>query len=151
MLSTYTVLETVHLLAVIVWLGGAVMFTILALRARAQGPERLVTTFRDLTFVAPRTFVPASLVLVVTGFGLIASGDLPYDTWIVLAIIGWVITFLAGVAVLTPQTKKAEALIEQHGPTSDTALAQVQRVLMLARIDLVILALVVIDMVIKPA
>jgi hypothetical protein len=89
-------------------------------------------------------------VLVLTGFWLVANGDLGYDLWVVLAIAGWAVTFVTGLAILTPQVNRGEALLERHGPTSDVALAQVRRVLTLARIDLVVLTLVVVDMVIKP-
>ncbi len=88
--------------------------------------------------------------MVVSGFWLVADGDLGYDLWVVLAIAGWAVTFLTGLAVLTPQVNKAEALLEREGPMSEVALAQVRRVLTLTRIDIVVLTLVVIDMVIKP-
>ena len=152
MITTYSLLKTVHILAAVIWLGGAIMLTILAVRARrAADPQGLVRIFRDVAFIAPRTFVPASLVLVATGFWMVADAGLPYETWVVLAIVGWAVTFVTGIAVLTPQTKRAEALLDEHGATSELALAQVRRVLVLARIDAVVLTLVVVDMVIKPA
>ena len=126
------------------------MLAVLAIRARRRSGEALVAIFRDVALLAPRIFVPASLVLVVTGFGLLATGDLPYELWVILALVGWAITFLAGLLILTPQVKRAESLLEEHSPTSEAALGQVQRVLTLARLDLVVLTLVVVDMVVKP-
>ena len=146
----YTLLKVVHILAAVLWLGGATMLTVLAIRARRQSGDALVAIFREVALLAPRIFVPASLLLVLTGFALVATGNLPYDLWVVLAIVGWTITFLTGLLVLTPQTKRAESLLEEHGSTSEAALGQVQRVLMLARIDLVVLTLVIVDMIVKP-
>jgi uncharacterized membrane protein len=146
----YTALKVIHVLAVVLWLGGATMLTILALRARGRGSEALVGIFREVALLAPRIFVPMSLVLVVTGFALLGSGGLPYRLWVILGIVGWAITFLTGIAVLTPQVKRAESLLELHGPGSEVALGQVRRVLALARIDLVVLTLIVVDMVVKP-
>jgi uncharacterized membrane protein len=143
-------LKVLHVIAAVIWLGGAGMLTVLAIRARRQSGEALVAIFREVALLAPRIFVPASLVLVLTGFALVATGNLPYDLWVVLAIVGWTITFLTGLLVLTPQTKRAESLLEEHGSTSEAALGQVQRVLMLARIDLVVLTLVIVDMIVKP-
>jgi uncharacterized membrane protein len=148
--GTYTTLKVLHVLAAVIWLGGAAMLTVLAIRARRQSGEALVAIFREVALLAPRIFVPASLVLVLTGFALVATGSLPYDLWVVLAIVGWAINFLTGLLVLTPQTKRAESLLEEHGSTSEAALGQVQRVLMLARIDLVVLTLVIVDMIVKP-
>jgi uncharacterized membrane protein len=153
MTGLYTGLKVVHVLAVVLWLGGATMLATLAIRARRRSGEALVSTFGEVARLAPRIFVPASLVLVVTGFGLLATGSLPYRLWVILAIVGWTITFLTGLLVLTPQTKRAESLLEEHGTASEVALGQVQQVqqvLLLARIDLVVLTLVVIDMVVKP-
>ena len=108
------------------------MLAVLAIRARRRSGEALVAIFRDVALLAPRIFVPASLVLVITGFGLLATGDLPYELWVILALVGWAITFLAGLLILTPQVKRAESLLEEHSPTSEAALGQVQRVLTLA-------------------
>jgi len=132
MSGSYTALKVIHILAAVLWLGGATMLAVLAIRARRRSGEALVAIFRDVALLAPRIFVPASLVLVVTGFGLLASGDLPYELWVILALVGWAITFLAGLLILTPQVKRAESLLEEHSPTSEAALGQVQRVLTLA-------------------
>jgi len=150
MSGSYTALKVIHILAAVLWLGGATMLAVLAIRARRRSGEALVAIFRDVALLARRIFVPASLVLVVTGFGLLATGDLPYELWVILALVGWAITFLAGLLILTPQVKRAESLLEEHSPTSEAALGQVQRVLTLARLDLVVLTLVVLDMVVKP-
>jgi uncharacterized membrane protein len=148
--GTYTTLKVIHILAAVIWLGGATMLTVLAIRARRRSGDALAAIFREVAFLAPRIFVPASLVLVVTGFALLGAGSLPSSLWVILAIAGWAITFLTGLLVLTPQVKRAESLLEEHGPTSEAALGQVRRVLMLARIDLVVLTLVIVDMVVKP-
>ena len=141
----YELLKAAHILAPIIWLGGALMLILLGVRARRQGPAQLVPIFRKAAKVAPRTFVPASLVLVLVGFALLGMGKLPFAPWVILGIVGWAITFVTGIAVLTPNVKKTESPSEQQGPPSEVALAQVQRVLMLTRIDLVVLTLIVFE------
>ena len=101
------------------------MLTVLAIRARRRSGEALVAILQEVALLAPRIFVPASLVLVVTGFGLLATDELPYELWVILALVGWAITFLAGLLVLTPQVKRAESLLDEHGPASEVALGQV--------------------------
>jgi uncharacterized membrane protein len=152
MVTTYTVLKTIHILAAVIWLGGSIMLLVLGERARRarDDPSRIASTIREISIVAPRTFIPASLVLVITGFWMVQNGSVPYNTWVVLGIIGWGVTFLTGNFFLGPSSKKAAEAMEGQGPTDPAALSSVDRLLMAVRVDELILALIIIDMVIKP-
>ena len=87
MITTYEVLKSIHILAAVVWLGGAIMVMLIAMRVwRAREPESLVSLFRSISFIAPRTFVPASLILVITGFWIVEEAGFSYDTWVIIAI-----------------------------------------------------------------
>jgi uncharacterized membrane protein len=153
MVTTYTVLKTVHILAAVVWLGGSIMLLVLGERARRarEDPSRLTATIREISIVAPRTFIPASLVLVITGFWQVYNFGWPYQTWVVLGIIGWGVTFLTGNLFLGPSSKKATEALESAGPTDPGTLSAVDRLLMAVRVDELILVLIIVDMVIKPA
>lgn len=111
----YELLKAAHILASIIWLGGALMLILLGVRARRQGPAQLVPIFRKAAKVAPRTFVPVSLVLVLVGFALLGMGKLPFAPWVILGIVGWAITFVTGIAVLTPNVKKTESPLGAAG------------------------------------
>jgi uncharacterized membrane protein len=152
MVTTYTVLKTIHVLAAVVWLGGSIMLLILGERARRRrdDPGSIASTVKEISIVGPRTFIPASLVLVATGFWMVQNGGLPYNTWVVLGIIGWGVTFLTGNFYLGPSSKKAAEAMEAKGPTDPQALSSVDRLLMAVRVDELILALIIVDMVIKP-
>jgi uncharacterized membrane protein len=150
-LTLYTGLKTVHILAVIVWLGGGVMLAILGVRAmRAQEPLRLATIAGEIEAIASKLFPAMGILLVATGFWMVANGDLDFDAWVVIGLIGWAVTFATGVGVLSPTSARMNAAIEEHGPESAEAQARIRRLLVLARIDLFVVALVVVDMVIKP-
>jgi uncharacterized membrane protein len=152
MVTTYTVLKTIHVLAAIIWLGGSLMLMVLGERARRHRdePGRLAGTIQEISFVAPRTFIPASLVLVITGFWMVQNGGLPYNTWVVLGIIGWGVTFLTGNLFLGPSSKKAAEALATSGPSDQLTLSSVDRLLLAVRVDELILVLIIIDMVIKP-
>jgi uncharacterized membrane protein len=147
--TTYTVLKTIHVLAAATWVGGGAMVTMLSSRARRESGERLFALTRTIEPIAKVVFPVSGLILVITGFWMIGNGDLDYDTWIVLGIIAWAYSFVAGAALIGPTVGKInEALAE--GVTTPRAQPLIERYLLLARIDSLVLALVIIDMVLKP-
>ena len=151
MVTTYTVLKTIHVLAAATWLGGGAFVTTLSARARReQRPERFATLMQLLEPVAKRVFPGSGLVLVVTGFWMIGNGNLPYDTWVILGIIAWAYSFVAGGAVIGPTVTKMVKAFDEGGPSNPAAAPLVSRYMLFARIDSLVLALVVVDMVIKP-
>ena len=70
--------------------------------------------------------------------------------WIVAGLVGYAITFVTGVGVLSPMAKDVTALTEEKGPTHPETVAAITRILQIARIDVAMLLLVVVDMVTKP-
>src|SRR5947208_9706384 len=74
--SSYEIYKMLHVLAAVVWVGGGVLLTILALltlersgRARQHRAE----------LVGARIFTPASVIVVVFGIAMIEKGDLGWD------------------------------------------------------------------------
>jgi uncharacterized membrane protein len=151
MVTTYTVLKTIHILAAIYWVGGGAVQQVIGLRVlRERDPHRMVKFLRDAEFIGQRTFLPASLILIVTAFWMVGEGNLDWDLWIILAIIGWAATLVTGAGFLGPETGRISRLIETEGEESPEVQRRIGRVLAISRVDLVVLVLVVIDMVIKP-
>ena len=151
MVNTYTVLKTVHVLAAVIWVGGGAILTALVARARrAKDYGRVATLVRELAFVGPRVFAPSGLVLVATGIWIVQHNGIPWDLWVILGLVGWGATFVTGNFFLGPQTKKLDALLEENGPSDPASIAVMSRVLNVARVDVTVLTLVIVDMVIKP-
>jgi uncharacterized membrane protein len=151
MVTTYTVLKSLHVLAAVIWVGGAALSQVLAIRAtRAGEPLRLSSLLTEIEWVGTRVFLPSSLVLVATGFGMIGDGDLDFDLWIIFGLIVWAISAAVGSAFLGPESTRIAAIIEAEGPSSPNAIARIKRIFLVSRIELVLLLLIVIDMVIKP-
>ena len=59
-------------------------------------------------------------------------------------------TFTVGLFVLSPIAKQITASAAEHGPTAPQTLALIDRILLIARFDIAVLLLVVVDMVTKP-
>ena len=148
---TYEIFLFVHIAAVIVWLGGGVMMQLFAVRARrASSAEYLAGVGHDIEFLGTRVLLPASLVVVVFGFLLMWKGNWDYgELWIILALILYAISFLAGLLLLGPQSGKLGKLVAAEGFTP-AATEKMQQLLLLARIDLVLLFAIAFLMVVKP-
>jgi hypothetical protein len=86
--------------------------------------------------------IPASALAVVSGVLLVIDSDVWGfgDDWIVLGIVLFAITFLAGALFFGPESGRLGKLAEAEGPTSPAVLAKLQRVLALTRADLMLLS-----------
>jgi hypothetical protein len=67
-----------------------------------------------------------------------------------LTAVGYGITFLTGLLVLGPQAKRIGQLMETKGPNAAETQAAIQRILLVARVDVGVLLLVVADMILRP-
>jgi uncharacterized membrane protein len=92
----------VHILAAVVWVGGATITQVYAARAMADpSPERLAGFARDAEFVGKTMFTPASLVLVVFGFLLVSEGNWSLgSTWLIFALAVFAASFAVGIGFL---------------------------------------------------
>jgi len=148
----YSAFKAVHVLGAIVWIGGGSLITILALMAeRKNDPAELATIGRQAAVVGERIFAPAGLVVVAMGIAMMVNTNWGWGKfWVTAGLIGYVITFFTGIGVLAPGTKKIVALTEEKGATHPDTQAAIKRILLIARVDVAMLFLVVVDMVVKP-
>jgi uncharacterized membrane protein len=151
-MSRYDLYKFVHITAAIVWLGSGVLIQVLADRAqRTRDDEYLLRIFRDAGGLAKVLFIPSSLTVVVFGVLMVVDGPWSFDMlWIVLGLVGYAATFVTGAFILGPRAEKAAERIKQEGGVTPPMALEMRRVLLLARIDTVVLFLVVAVMVTKP-
>lgn len=148
----YAAFKTVHVLFVVVWVGGGAALTILGLKAeRATDGAEVTGLARQAAFLGERVFAPSGLVVVATGIGMVSNADLGYNHfWIGFGLLGFLSTFVIGIGVLSPRAKKLVTLVETKGPNTPETRAAVSTILLIARADIAVLLLVIIDMVAKP-
>jgi hypothetical protein len=73
------------------------------------------------------------------------------DPWIVIAIVGYLATFVTGIGVLGPSAGKIEKLMASgKSPDDPEVQTLIKRTMMTGRIDVAVLLLIVCDMVLKP-
>jgi uncharacterized membrane protein len=152
--TVYDWLKLFHVLAAVTWVGGDIMIFIMSRRiAKQNDPQRAVGFVHDLGEIGQRVLAPVSIVLIVFAISLVAYSPAWNftDTWIELAILGYLATFVTGVFFLGPSAGKIEKLIEAgSGPDDPEVQGLVQRTMFVGRIDVAVLVLVVCDMVLKP-
>jgi uncharacterized membrane protein len=152
-LTWYEFLLFVHIAAAVIWVGGATIIQVYALRImRASDPMRIADFGHDVEWVANRTLLPSSALAFVSGLWLVIDSDFWGfgEDWIVIGLILFAITFLAGALYFGPETGRLGKLAESEGPTSPVFQVRLQRQLALTRADLMVLFLIIFDMATKP-
>ena len=148
----YALFKWLHVTGAVVWVGGGLTLTILAMRAeRSSDPGEMATIARQAAFVGERVFAPVGMLVFLMGIAMVINLHWGWGTtWIVIGLVGYVITFLTGILVLGPQSKRIGGLMATRGAEAAETQAAIQRILVIARVDVGVLLLVVADMILKP-
>jgi uncharacterized membrane protein len=147
----YTFLLFLHIAMAVIWIGGGLMMQLFAVRASMlKDPARMAAVGEDVEFIAMRTFLPASLLAFVSGLLLVIESDFYGfgDDWIVIGLALYATTFLAGLLFLGPESARVGKLNAEGSPEAGPRTA---RLILLARLDLVLLFLLLYDMAVKPS
>ena len=148
----YAIYKWIHVSVAVFWVGGGLMLTVLGLMAeKSDDPAEVVTLARWAGHVGEKLFAPAGLLVLAMGIAMTLDNHWGWGTfWIDAGLVGYALTFVTGVAVLSPLGKKIAALSAERGPTHPETIAAIRRILLVARFDVALLLLVVADMVLKP-
>jgi uncharacterized membrane protein len=147
-MTWYEFLLFVHITAAVIWLGGAFTFQMYGWVVRRGGdPEEIARFAGRAGVLGERMFVPASLVVVLAGVGLMIDGNWDWEQlWVVFALVTFGASFVTGLFVISPTAKRIPAV----GPTTPAGQALIQRLFTILRIDLVFMYAIVFAMVVKP-
>jgi uncharacterized membrane protein len=149
--GVYEWLKAFHILMAIVWVGGALMLQLLAVRTmRANDPQRLRMFAGEIEFVGTRIFTPASLILLILGIVMVIDRWAFEQFWIIAAIVMFAFSFISGAFYLGPQSGKLKKLYEAEGTNAAEAPVLIRKLFVVSRIELVLMVLIVFDMVLKP-
>src|SRR5262245_22774162 len=135
----------------VVWIGGGLMMQLFAIRAQMSGdPGRMATVGEDIDWIAKRLFIPASLLAFVSGVLMVVESDFYGfgDDWIVIGLALYATTFLAGLLYLGPEAARVGKLAEEGAPEAGP---RMMRLIFLARLDLVLLFLIIYDITVQPS
>ena len=146
----YNTLLFLHIMLVIVWVGGGIAAQIFVRRARNAPPEAMASIGQTTEWIGSKVFGPASGLVFVLGVVMTFMYEYWSEPWIWIAIAGFAASSIVGGVMISKQAKALTQLVESGGPTAPGVAEGQQRLLMLANIDLVILIVVIWDMTYKP-
>lgn len=147
----YEVLKYIHILAAMVWVGGAFILQIYGFYVSRSGDSNALARFgRDVSVVGGRVFPIASIVLLIAGVLMVFQRWDFSQAWVAIALVLWFASLLAGVLYIGPRSGKVGELFATEGSTSAAGLALMNQVFLVARIELVTFAVIVFLMVFKP-
>jgi uncharacterized membrane protein len=147
----YEFLLTVHVLAAVIWVGGAVMMHIFGRLATKEGPEQQLVFTQQSIRLGNMVFAPLALVLLVAGVLLVNEVGYSYgDPWIGMGFLGFLVSFLLGVAYYPGAGRKYGDIVAGDGPGSPAAQALYRRTATVNMVELTILLLVIVAMTTKP-
>jgi len=147
----YELLLYIHIVSAVVWVGGAVYVQLLAIRVgRSDDPAEVPRIARHFDALGSWVFVPAALLIILTGAVMTVQMWNFGQLWIAVSIALWVLSAVLGAAFLAPGSKRAAALFDAEGPASVAGRRVIARLFLVSRLELVSFAVIIALMVFKP-
>jgi uncharacterized membrane protein len=150
-LNAYGVLKFLHVLSVILWLGGMSGLAVVTWRvARQRNRETLAVIIRQATWFGQMIVGPASIMVLLTGLPMVGVARIGFRTfWVLWGFTGLSLHFLLGAFVLRKHATEVLRLASTRG--GDAELLNASRRWWRAQLlYLAVLASVVAAMVLKP-
>jgi uncharacterized membrane protein len=139
-----------HVTAVITWVGGAGAIQVFGvLTKRAADPEKTVFQSRNVAWIVMRVFLPASIIVVVSGIGLVETVGWSWgEPFIVFGLVFWAAVSLVAFGYLARAMGDAADRLAAEGPSPALAL-RFRNLIWLSRVLLVVLVAIVFMMTVK--
>ena len=151
--GSYQVYKALHVLAIVIWVGGDITLTTLGIVfERRRDGETLAAIGKVGAWIGVHIYTPALFAAFAFGVALIEKGDIGWGTlWLDLALAGWLIAACVGVGFVGPELGRIDSAAQQLGPESAEVQRRVKRLFTVFRFDTALLILLVIDMTAKPS
>ena len=151
-MSLYELLLFIHVLAAAVWVGAVVFFVfVLELALRANDRALLLRLIAYDDRLAPILYIPAVILVLTAGIGLVLDGPWSFgDGWVVAGLALVLSAFVLGIAFFLPTAKRLRAAVESDGLESAGVGEQLTTYRMLTWADAAILVAAVFVMTAKP-
>lgn len=152
MSTLYEWLVAFHVLGAVVWVGGAVMMQVLAVRAQRQHePREVVRVAGDAEWVGTRVLMPAAMLVIVAGVWAVIDGPWEFSQgWISAGFAVWFFSFVVGAGFLGPESGRIKAMMAASGADDPGVQRRLRRIFAISRIELVLLIAIIFVMVGKP-
>ena len=150
-MTWYEVWLFLHFVAAMVWVGGAVALQVFGvLTKRAADPAKSAFFARNASIAVLWVFLPAALVVLVAGIGLVENGNWDWgEPSIAWGLILWALVALIAFGFLGRAMGAAGAQLATEGPSPGLAL-RMRNLVWLSRVLLAVLVVIVFLMTVKP-
>jgi len=151
--DAYQVYKALHVIAIVVWVGGDITLTTLGIVfERRRDGETLAALGKMGAWIGTRIYTPALFAALAFGVALIQKGNLGWNTFYIdFALVGWAIAATVGVGFVGPELGRIDKAAQEHGPESAEVGRRVKRLFTVFRFDTALLILIVLDMTAKPS
>ena len=132
----YFVFKMLHVGAAVVWVGGGLFITIIAVLAElANDDDQLLQIGHWAETVAGRLFPVMSFLVLGFGIAMTSNGDIPYNQfWIIFGLVAWALSAATGILFLGPESKRLNRAAAEHGPQAPEVQARLRRILLVVRV-----------------
>jgi uncharacterized membrane protein len=149
-MSGYEFLKFLHIMAAVIWLGGAIALEFLEHRTHRH-PGELITVARQSDWLGSRLLTPAALVLLLLGISMVLLEWSFGELWIILALSFYAAALVAGLGFIVPELRRIASFLHADEERGEVELRRrLRRLLLVARVENIFLILIVLDMVVKP-
>ena len=152
-MSLYEFLKLVHVVAVIIWVGGVFMLGVVSERAqRAKDEATVLGITRIGEFVGKAGFNPVGIITLVAGIWMVIENDAIEfsDAWISLGFLGVALGAGLGMAFYPKVIRRVQDAIAADGLLSNDTLTALRTYRLVSSLEWVFLIIVVWAMVVKP-
>ncbi len=151
-MSLYEFLLFVHVLAAAVWVGALVFFVfLLEVALRSDDRSLILRMIEYDDRLAPILYIPAVILVLTAGVGLVLDGPWSFtDGWVIAGIVLLLSAFVLGVGFFLPAAKRLRAAVDSAGVESAEVASQLGRYRLLSWADAATLVVAVFVMTVKP-
>jgi uncharacterized membrane protein len=150
--TLYNVFKFVHIVAVIVWIGGVVMIGILNARVGRTGERSAMAALGKQSAVLGRTLLgPSAATAFIAGFVMIVDGDIEFTTlWVLWGMIAIFLSMFLGAGPIRRTGEELAIGASNPKPEQARVAALGNRLRTLNAVNLIIIFSAVWAMVFKP-
>ena len=151
-MNAYTILKFLHVLSVVIWIGGLAALAVASWRiARERNRVALALVVRQAVSYGQVVVGPAALVVVLTGLAMVGIGHVGFGTfWVWFGYGGVVVHGLMGGFLIRKRAAEVTQLASAAGGDDDALLTAARRLWNTQLVYLILFAVIIAAMVLKP-
>ena len=152
MINLYSVFKFLHVVAVIVWLGGLFTTSIVTTRMAREGNQSaMASLMRQSGFIGRSVLGPAAALALISGVVMVIDGGIGFGTlWIAWGVGALIVSMGLGATVIRRSGEQLGRLLASEGRDEEAVMSLQRRLQTLSAVNMLVLLSAVWMMVTKP-